>query len=198
MPHHHACPRCGFLHNCICYAEPALCCNNHFVLLTHPRELGKDSNTGQLMERSLIHCQRQIWDRLNPPQSLLDQLADPRYQPWLLFPGDETTPATPYQPIADKTPLVIILDATWQEARKMVRRSPWLATLPRLELQPQQSSTYALRRNQQPGNLCTCEAGIALLDTFGYADDSRQLQRYFDAFMAVFKADKSGHSINSQ
>ncbi|MGF1724438.1 DTW domain-containing protein [Photobacterium nomapromontoriensis] len=198
MPHDHACPRCGFLHNCICHTEPALSCDSHFVLLTHPRELGKDTNTGQLMARSLMHCQRQIWDRVNPPQSLLDQLADPHFQPWLLFPGDETTPAPPYQLTAGKKPLVIILDATWQEARKMVRRSPWLAALPRLELHAQPSSSYALRRNQQPGNLCTCEAGIALLNTLGYADDSRQLQHYFDTFISVFKAEKSGHSVHPQ
>ena len=187
------CPRCGFQHNCICHAEPTLGCPHAFVLLTHPREIGKDTNTGLLMERSLPHCLRQVWDRVNPPQALLEMLADPQYQPWLLFPGDDAVPAMPYKANGGKTPLFILLDATWQEARKMIRRSQWLASLPRLELTPGTDSSYALRRNQQPGNLCTCEAGIALLETAGYPQDAQQLQGYFNHFMDVFKAEKSGH-----
>ncbi|KHT60513.1 hypothetical protein RJ45_23375 [Photobacterium gaetbulicola] len=187
------CPRCGFHHNCICHAEPALGCPHPFILLTHPKEMGKDTNTGQLMERSLAHCQRQIWDRVNPPQALLGMLADPKYQPWLLFPGDDTVPAIPFRATEGKTPLFILLDATWQEARKMIRRSPWLATLPRLALGPETDSAYTLRRNQQAGNLCTCEAGIALLETTGFGQDANQLQQYFNHFLAVFHAEKSGH-----
>ena len=187
------CPRCGFQYNCICHAEPALSCPYTFILLTHPKEVGKDTNTGQLMTRSLPHCQRQIWDRVNPPQSLLAMLADPQYQPWLLFPGDDQVPAVPYETSTGKTPLFILLDATWQEARKMIRRSPWLATLPRLALTPSTHSAYALRRNQQQGNLCTCEAGIALLETAGYPQEAERLQGYFDHFVDVFHAEKSGH-----
>ncbi|PSU32901.1 tRNA-uridine aminocarboxypropyltransferase [Photobacterium lutimaris] len=187
------CPRCGFHHNCICDTEPTLACQHAFVLLTHPKEMGKETNTGQLMERSLPHCQRHIWDRVNPPQALLDMLSSPQYQPWLLFPGDDTVPAMPYQLSTSKTPLFILLDATWQEARKMIRRSPWLATLPRLELAAQTHSAYALRRNQQPGNLCTCEAGIVLLETAGFSQDAEQLQQYFNHFIDVFPAEKSGH-----
>ena len=187
------CPRCGFQHNCICHAEPTLSCPHVYVLLTHPKEMGKDTNTGQLMERSLPHCQRQIWDRVNPPQALLEMLDDPHYQQWLLFPGDDKVPAQPFHSPQDKTPLFVLLDATWQEARKMIRRSPWLASLPRLELTPGTGSSYALRRNQQPGNLCTCEAGIALLETAGFHQDARQLQQYFDHFTGVFQAEKSGH-----
>ncbi|MGF1680851.1 tRNA-uridine aminocarboxypropyltransferase [Photobacterium minamisatsumaniensis] len=196
MSNQQTCPRCGFHHNCICDAEPDLHCEIPFILLTHPKELGKDTNTGALMARSLPHCERQIWDRVNPPQALLKMLASPQYQPWLLFPGDEAIPATPYRKPTGKTPLVIILDATWQEARKMVRRSPWLASLPRLELSPASRSAYQLRRNQQPGNLCTCEAGIVVLEQLGYPLDAQHLQYYFNAFIEVFQADKSGHKKN--
>lgn len=75
----------------------------------------------------------------------------------------------------------------------MIRRSPWLATLPRLELTPTINSTYALRRNQKQGNLCTCEAGITLLEAAGFPQDAEQLQHYFNHFIDVFHAEKSGH-----
>ncbi|KLV07370.1 hypothetical protein ABT56_04705 [Photobacterium aquae] len=193
MHHSQPCPRCGFQHNCICESEPQLDCPLPIVLLTHPREMGKDTNTGELMLRTLPNCERQIWDRTNPPSELLAMLVDPRYQPWLLFPADEHTASCAYVPDAEKIPLVIILDATWQEARKMVRRSPWLAALPRLAISADSPSSYQLRRNQTPGNLCTCEAGAAVLQELGYGTDGDALLKYFEAFITVFHADKSGH-----
>ncbi|MDX1302728.1 tRNA-uridine aminocarboxypropyltransferase [Photobacterium sp.] len=189
-----SCPRCGFHHNCICHVEPQLSCRAHFILLTHPKECHKETNTGVLLERTLPHCQRYRWDRVNPPQALLQQLSDSQFQPWLLFPSDEQHPASPFQPAPGTIPLFVLLDATWQEARKMVRKSPWLAALPRLALTPQQTSAYQLRRNQQAGNLCTCEAGIALLELLAEPQQAAQLHRYFTAFNNVFHADKSGHT----
>ena len=189
-----SCPRCGFRHNCICDAEPRLSCDARFILLTHPNELGKDTNTGELMRRTLPGCRRYTWDRVNPPAGLLAMLANPAYQPWLLFPGDEQHPAVPYRSADNKPPLFVLLDATWQEARKMVRRSPWLASLPRLGLIPPAASAYRLRRNQQTGNLCTCEAGIAVLQLLGETDQADQLHQYFQRFIATFHADKSGHA----
>ncbi|GAB3529437.1 tRNA-uridine aminocarboxypropyltransferase [Photobacterium alginatilyticum] len=189
-----SCSRCGFQHNCICHAEPRLNSKARFILLTHPKELGKDTNTGELMLRTLPDSQRYTWDRVNPPAALLDELRAPGNQPWLLFPSDEEHPAAKYQREAGKQPLFILLDATWQEARKMVRKSPWLAQLPRLSLSPSSASAYQLRRNQQTGNLCTCEAGIALLELLGEVDQATQLNEYFQAFIDTFHADKSGHA----
>ncbi|ELR64080.1 hypothetical protein C942_03161 [Photobacterium marinum] len=189
-----SCPRCGFKHNCICAEEPQLSCEARFVLLTHPKELSKDTNTGELMLRTLPDCQRYTWDRVNPPAELLAQLKSERYSPWLLFPSDEQYPAIPYQATDSKQDLFILLDATWQEARKMVRKSPWLAQLPRLSLTPTKESGYQLRRNQQEGNLCTCEAGITLLELTGHQPQAAALQHYFDAFIDTFHADKSGHA----
>lgn len=200
-----SCPRCGFTHNCICSHEPKLTSSAHFVLLTHPNECRKATNTGELMIRALPHCERVIWDRVNSPTALIDKLADPLYQPWLLFPADDEHPATPFTGAPESLPscstaatstvipLFVLLDATWQEARKMVRKSPWLATLPRLSLTPTALSQYQLRRNQQAGNLCTCETGIALLSLLNQPQQANQLQHYFTAFSAVFHADRSGH-----
>lgn len=189
-----SCPRCGFLYNCICDAEPQLSCKVRFILLTHPKELNKDTNTGDLMLRTLPNCQRYTWDRVNPPSALLEELRAANNQPWLLFPSDDQHPAAAYQPAEGKLPLFILLDATWQEARKMVRKSPWLSQLPHLSLTPTSMSAYQLRRNQQAGNLCTCEAGITLLNLLGESAQATQLNVYFQAFLDTFHADKSGHA----
>lgn len=188
-----SCPRCHFHYNCICPSEPTLSTQARFVLLTHPRELSKSTNTGTLMLRTLPHCRREIWDRVHPPQALLDQLRQTDLQPWLLFPADDEHPAVPFQTDAGKQPLFIVLDATWQEARKMVRKSPWLAGIPRLSLSVTDASSYTLRRNQQAGNLCTCEAGIALLELLGEPQQATQLAHYYQTFLETFPAEQSGH-----
>ena len=190
------CQRCGFQFNCICDLEPQLQSAADFVLLTHSRECNKDTNTGVLMTRTLPSCRVEIWHRTQPPQALLDQLKDPNYQPWLVFPSDDQPLAMHLpQPKSDHPKiLLIILDATWQEARKMVRKSPWLNQLPRIAITPQQTSRYALRRNQQPGHLCTCEVGIELLNLLQHPQAAQQLQTYFNHFINIYHADKSGHA----
>lgn len=191
-----ACQRCGFQFNCICDIEPQLQSAADFILLTHPRECNKDTNTGVLMTRTLPSCRVEMWHRTQPPQRLLDQLQNPHYQAWLVFPSDEQHLAQPLTlPTAtDAKILLIILDATWQEARKMVRKSPWLSQLPRIAITPQQTSNYALRRNQQPGHLCTCEVGIELLNLLQQPQAAQQLQTYFNHFINTYHADKSGHA----
>ena len=189
-----ACHRCGFQHNCICTNEPTLTISARFILLTHPKEQQKSTNTGQLLVRALPNCEVVIWHRTEPPQALLADLANPNYCPWLIFPTDEKQLPIDLTASSNTVPLFILLDATWQEARKMVRKTPWLNALPRLTLNPIHTSKYALRRNQHDGNLCTCESGIELLHLLQESTQAEQLQTYFNAFIDVFKADKSGHS----
>ncbi|MCG7498889.1 DTW domain-containing protein [Vibrio sp. Of7-15] len=193
-----ACPKCGFTHNCICDQCPTLQSQAHFVLLQHPNEQHKDTNTGKLMQHSLPHCEQYTWNRVEPPQALLDLIANKNYQPWVVFPHDEAITGEQFR--AQTTPrdgniqpLFILLDATWQEAKKMLRKSKWLNNLPCLVLTNTAPSSYQLRRNQQEGNLCTCEVGIELLNLLGQSQDAEQLHTYFTHFISVFHADKSGH-----
>lgn len=71
----------------------------------------------------------------------------------------------------------IVLDATWQEARKMERKSPWLADV-RVHLTTDHVSAYRLRRNQQPGNLCTLEVGLMLLRHFNAEASAEALSSF--------------------
>ncbi len=72
----------------------------------------------------------------------------------------------------------------------MLRQSPWLAGLPKARLDISGESAYHLRRNQKPGNLCTCEVGIHLLAELGHAGDATALSAYFLDFLRLFEADR--------
>lgn len=173
-------------------------------LLTHSRELQKSTNTGVLVRQALaaspqVKVELIEWQRKIPDPRLLTlskrQLLGLIYplQPelvqacYLLQQGQ-------YQPqnSAAATELVtrqsesvrhwVLLDATWQEAAKMLRRSIYLQHCYRLGLLPQTASVYQLRRNQKQGALCTAEVVIELLQQLGLCNEKEQLQLLFDGF----------------
>ncbi|MFV0575793.1 MAG: tRNA-uridine aminocarboxypropyltransferase [Vibrio sp.] len=189
-----SCPTCGLTYQCICAHAPQIQSDIQIALLTHPKELDRPTNTGKLLLQTLPNCQLHVWDRVNPPAELLDQISQ---QPtYLLFPSDD---ALPIQTTINQneTALFIVLDGTWQEAKKMLNKSPWLKTLPKVMLAEQNASNYSLRRNQESGNLCTCEVGIELLQQLDNQTDIKPLQSYFELFLEVFEDDRN-HRVHPQ
>ncbi|HDS1197698.1 TPA: DTW domain-containing protein [Shewanella algae] len=85
---------------------------------------------------------------------------------------------------------LVILDATWQEADKMYRQSPYLQSLARVELQTEQDSAFRLRRNQRHGGLCTLECIAAVWQNLGgdYSIAARRLLSEFNQWQAEIRA----------
>lgn len=150
------------------------------TLLTHATELDKTSNTGQLVlsafaQQRAANCQRIIWQRKQPDAELLLRInAMPSA---LLYPAPNgQAPILLQEP--RHTPLpehIILLDATWQQARKMYNHSPYLHALAHIELKPDEPSQYRLRRNQQEYGLCTSECVAALLRRANHTALAEQL-----------------------
>lgn len=70
--------------------------------------------------------------------------------------------------VAEELPeMLVILDGTWQEARKMYRQSPYLKQASTCYLEQEAKSNYQLRRNQLEGGLCTVECVMAILKLMG-------------------------------
>ncbi|MGH8847660.1 MAG: tRNA-uridine aminocarboxypropyltransferase, partial [Polaromonas sp.] len=83
---------------------------------------------------------------------------------------------------AGKRPLFVLLDATWPEARKMFRKSPYLNHLPVLSLQPEQLSRYRLRRSKREDHFCTSEVAALCLELAGEPHAAQTLEAYLDVF----------------
>lgn len=97
--------------------------------------------------------------------------------------------ATWPQDVAQNLNSLVILDATWQEAGKMYRQSPYLQSLARVELQAEQGSAFRLRRNQRQGGLCTLECIAAVWQNLGgdYSIAARQLLSEFNQWQAEIR-----------
>ncbi|CCN35286.1 putative DTW domain protein [Vibrio nigripulchritudo SFn27] len=188
-----ACSQCHLTWNCVCDALPSIHTGWRLVLLTHPNEFRRETNTGQWLEKSFQHCDIVEWNRVTPPESLCSLLGDPLVEVFLLFPGENSHPLTPSS-FEDngKHKVFIILDGTWQEAKKMYNRSPWLKALPHWNLKMSGESCYSLRRNQTSGHFCTLEVGIQLL-SLSNNSKNEPLRRFFEHYLNVYQAEKSGH-----
>ncbi len=151
----------------------------------------KPSNTGWLIADVVADTFAFGWARTEVDPALLALLADPQWQPYLVFPGEfvdsarvvtEVEPVAAAADVATRRPLFVLLDATWPEARKMFRKSPYLDSLPVLSLQSEQLSQYKLRRSQRDEHFCTSEVAALCLALAGEAHAAETLEAYLDVF----------------
>ncbi|MCL1162399.1 DTW domain-containing protein [Shewanella chilikensis] len=188
------------------------------ILLTHERELNRTSNTATLALNAYpTLCKRVLWARKAPDAWLMEYLSLGRTA--LLYPQTEESisraqaanespnlsqnqspssnlnqspvqGATWPQDVAQNLNSLVILDATWQEAGKMYRQSPYLQSLARVELQAEQGSAFRLRRNQRQGGLCTLECIAAVWQNLGgdYGIAARRLLSEFNQWQAEIRA----------
>lgn len=153
------------------------------ILLTHSREIHKASNTGQLVQQFVSHTQTIIWQRTQPDPSLLDLISESNTA--LLYPADnDSCESDSLVPDVANFENYILIDSTWQEARKIFNRSPYLQQLTRIQLSVDGSSNYNLRRNQVEGGLCTAECAIELLRVCSLDGVADELEGAFLKFIA--------------
>jgi len=178
--------------HCLCALHPLVPTRAGMCLLMADIEPLKPSNTGWLIADVVPDTFAFGWARTEVDPALLTLLADPQWEPYVVFPGEFVAPervvtqvAVPragVEPARGKRPLFILLDATWAEARKMFRKSPYLAQLPVLSLQPEQISRYQLRRSHRSDHFCTAEVAALCLDLAGEPQAGETLQAYLDVF----------------
>ncbi len=189
-------PRCAGCRlvptHCICTLRPDLPVRAGMCLLMADIEPLKPSNTGWLVADVVADTFAFGWARTEVDPALLALLADPQWQPYLVFPGEFVAPervvtdVLPPEGGEGKRPLFVLLDATWPEARKMFRKSPYLQHLPVLSLQSEQLSSYRLRRSQRDEHFCTSEVAALCLALAGEAHAAQTLAAYLDVFTSHY------------
>ena len=187
------CPACLLAEaHCICAAKPKPQQGAAFCLLMYKGEAYKPSNTGRLIADVMADNHAFLWQRTEAAPDLLALLANPAYAPVLIFPHEYVEPARCIYTSAQlanhtdgKTPLFVLLDGTWREAKKMLK-SPYLQSLPVLGIAPEQASDYRLREAAHLHQLCTAEVAIEVLNLAALPEASTALQQYFRAFRAAY------------
>ena len=177
--------------HCLCALRPAVPARAGVCLIMADIEPLKPSNTGWLIADVVADTAAFGWARTEVDAALLALLADPQWQPYLVFPGEfvaagrvvtEIPPINPVDGTEGKRPLFVLLDATWPEARKMFRKSPYLNHLPVLSLHNGQLSNYRLRRSQRDDHFCTSEVAALCMALAGEVHAAQTLEAYLDVF----------------
>ena len=177
--------------HCLCASRPSVTTRAGVCLLMADIEALKPTNTGWLVADVVADTFAFAWARTETDPALLALLRDPQWQPYVVFPGEYAAPGRvvhAVQPRSDragasvKRPLFILLDATWNEARKMFRKSPYLDRFPVLGLQPEQVSRYRLRRSRRDDHFCTAEVAALCLGLAGEDLAAETLGAWLDVF----------------
>ncbi len=186
------CAGCRLLpSHCTCALRPNVPTLSGVCLLMADIEPLKPSNTGWLIADVVADTFAFGWARTETDPALLALLRDPQWQPYVVFPGEYVSPErvvhsvqsySAADGVVGKRPLFILLDATWAEARKMFRKSPYLDHLPVLSLQPDQVSQYRLRRSRRNDHFCTSEVAALCLNLAGEHRAEQTLEAYLDVF----------------
>lgn len=187
------CPDCRLVtSHCMCALRPRPDTRAGLCLLMHDTEPLKPSNTGWLIADLVADTYAFGWARTEVDPALLALLADPQWQPYVVFPGEYAPPErvlsalpvpdTAAAEAAGPRPLLVLLDATWSEARKMFRKSPYLERFPVLSLDDGVVSRYRLRRSRRSEHLCTAEVAALCLAQAGERHAGALLQAWLDVY----------------
>lgn len=131
------------------------------VVIRHSREADKSTGTARVAALALPNSELIDFGEESAP---VDEAVKP-FAPgaWLLFPavaGAGPLPATAPQSL-------IVIDGTWRQTRRMLKKLPSLANLPRLALPSKSTAPLRLRESTSVDNRSTLEAiadGLAILE----------------------------------
>ena len=174
------CYRCFWpKHLCWCDSIQPMDTRTRFVFLMHPKEFKQEkAATGRLTHLCLTNSEIQMGIAFDEHPAVRDLLHDPRYFPVLVYPGPDavnlSAPGATLPELGNRQLLVILLDATWSCARKMLKLSPSLQRLPRIMFTPSAPSRFVIKQQPQEGCLSTLETTHELL----LALEQRGLDQY--------------------
>jgi tRNA-uridine aminocarboxypropyltransferase len=140
------------------------------LVIQQARERKSQSNTGALLAKVLANS-KLVLHGLRGALADLSDLEDPRSDAVVLFPvhdvpvvSNESVPEVP-----GRRRILVVLDATWPQARRMSQRIRQVRRLPFVRLPDGAAPRFILRKPRRPGFLATAEAVALALHLLGEA-----------------------------
>ena len=157
------CPRClRPLNRCYCQRIVPISTRTRFAICVHPREYyHQKCGTGRLCRLALPGAEMFVGVDFSGHEKLNALLSDPKLSPRLLYPGGDAINLSAGVDLTlppGRELMIVILDGTWPEARKMLRRSSNLLALPCVSFTPSAASRFRIKRQPQACCLSTIEA----------------------------------------
>jgi DTW domain-containing protein len=168
------CPRCRRPESvCYCGYLTRIDTKTRIVLLQHPRERDMAIGTAHMASLCLPNSALFVGFDWEKCRALGPLLSDPERPAVLLYPGDGAIELNSPPPSGAVT--LVVVDGTWANTKKMVRKNPILAKLPRVSFRPDRPSEYRIRREPAHECVSTIEALMYVLGIL--EGDDRRFQR---------------------
>ena len=159
---------------CYCSAIETVSSPTKVTIIQHPSEVDHPYNTGRIVHRSLESCELIIAEQLSD-EKLSAVIND---NACLLFPNLAWLPTVPAAP--SSIIHLIVIDATWKKAKKILHVNPELQQLPRLALTGHSPSRYHIRKGSMQDGLSTIESIV-------YALEQQQPDTSYQALLKPFE-----------
>lgn len=168
--YHHAindtrfCFGCGLpTRVCGCATVDAILEVPPIIILRHPKERKRTLSTVSLIKQRYPAVLVKEGELFAPLRQ--SNLA-------LMFPGDDSQQSC--RESAQSGATLILIDATWRKAKKILHVNPWLQALPRVNLRPEKFSDYRLRKVSSSAALSSVEAFAAAMEDRALGDSLGQ------------------------
>jgi DTW domain-containing protein YfiP len=175
---------------CLCADVPVLATVTRVVIVRHHLERWRSSNSGRLAHLALPNSElveHGAQDLRGESLARLPALDGA----WLLFPEGPPVTRAPVPPPRQ----LVVLDATWSQARRMYRKLDALRGLPMFRLPDAPMPAARLRESPAPGRVSTIEAIARALRILEGDEIAVALERLFQ--LAVERAGASGRTLGS-
>lgn len=184
------CPSCLMASfACFCSQRTLEHSNVHITLLYHYTEIHKPTNSGRLIADLFPEqTHAYLWSRTDPEPELLERLDQLKTHSLILYPETDRRLANHQHLTTLPTPSaahplhVIVLDATWRLASKMLHQSRWLDDIPTFAISDDVQRSFNVRHAKHEHQFATAEVMAMLLAQAGEMQQSDALASYYQTF----------------
>lgn len=165
----------------------------NFVILIHPIEVKRRIATGRMSHLCLENSHLIMGQDYSLNKDVNELINDSDYHSVILYPGVKSKNLTPLSEVEreaifpeDKKLRIFVIDGTWATAKKMVRQSGNLASLPRICFSPEKPSTFRVRKQPNAACYSTIEAIHHTIELVGTSQGFDVKTREHDKLLHVF------------
>jgi DTW domain-containing protein YfiP len=163
---------------CVCSAIRPVRTRFRILILQHPQEARRTIGTARIVTLSVPGSRLLVGIDFTGNHVLMRCLKSTAGPAYLIYPERGAPDVTEVAQREDlwpaMSPLFVLIDGTWAQARKIKNQNPILADLPRVCLSPDRPSEYRIRRQPRLHYLSTVEAAALLLTRLDGPDDRSQ------------------------
>jgi DTW domain-containing protein YfiP len=180
-------------HFCVCEHLDPVELKTKVVILIHPMEAKKEKlGTGRITKASLINSEIIMGVDFTDDKRVNELLADDRYTPMVLYPGKNALNITEAKSedvssLRDRPPLIFVIDGTWPCAKKMMKLSTNINSLPRISFTTDKMSQFLIKHQPHKLALSTIESVHILIKDLA-KQGVEKLDGREDAMITTFKA----------